>query len=402
VLKKVTQKPTGLFNRSRNMGEIGMKMHRKASVALAILLAIVFLLSFPAQSFAHETDTAEHLKKIERQGVTVVVDEKYNLMWEVKSTDPASPQYKDRLFTWQQALDYADYLNSIAYAGETDWRVPLAMEMSTLVDVGVGSPCIDTAMFPENGNKFYWTSSEYPPLPSVVQYTCFVSGNQFKWFKNGFMRVRCVSGGGWTALYPGNQSDFTVVNNGHDQTTVIDGLTGLEWEQKSWSGAEEATEGDANRELQNLSAIIATFPYSGTWSLYHEITASGFSYDQNQPSFNLFWSTLGLLGDLGTLMQYFGQANLKQAAGMLANGAGLGKRSFLTTFTYKNAIAYVQWLNDIDFAGHTDWRLPTVEENITIADWNRVPCIKEVFTPSNTWLFWTQTECPFEGRHYFT
>lgn len=76
-------------------------------------------------------------------------------------------------------------------------------------------------------------------------------------------------------------------------------------------------------------------------------------------------------------------------------------------FSQDQAVEYIEFLNNMNegsgFAGHNDWRLPTVNEIVTTTDWERIPCIQEQFSPTFTWLYRTKTQDPLDNdRHFFT
>lgn len=53
--------------------------------------------------------------------------------------------------------------------------------------------------------------------------------------------------------------------------------------------------------------------------------------------------------------------------------------------SYKNAMAYCETL---DYAGYTNWRLPTVPEFQKIVDMERIPTISTIFSHTATQCYW--------------
>ena len=352
---------------------------------------------------AYSTGTADHQIPVAIQGDPAVSDSRYNLIWEVKSANPDAINYKDRLFDWFDAQRYARHLNEISYAGQSDWRVPSAMEMATLIDTGVGEPCINTQAFPHNGNYHYWTSSQFPPLPSVATYTSFIAGAQFKWSKYGRMRGRCVAGGGWSASYPGNMDSFRLLEKLPGNPSVHDQVTGLEWETKAWHGDAARCHGQLFGQLKKVWQFPSHITQWGA-PLIDEYRRSGLIGDQ--------WASaipaLVALGfDMGYAAVVYPLGVCKELRKQpLSTKSLLGGRSYLNVYSYEQALEYVDSLNRMNggkgYAGHNDWRLPAMDEFITTADWNRVPCTKEVFSPSFPWLYWTATPVPEGSRHYWS
>ncbi len=67
---------------------------------------------------------------------------------------------------WQAALAHCD---GLSYAGKDDWRLPDAMEISTLVDEkkAITGPSINTVYFTDFDDSIgYWTSTTYPTNPT--------------------------------------------------------------------------------------------------------------------------------------------------------------------------------------------------------------------------------------------
>lgn len=364
----------------------------------AVLVIVLSCLLLPSALRAHEENTGRYLTGDLVPGV--VIDTRHNLMWELKT-----PENKDDLYTWQQAREYAWDLD---LAGFHDWRMPTAMELATLVDVGI-EPDIENEtgciaeIFPLNGPYHFWTASEFPPIPSVVQYTSFYNGSQFKWDKLGLLRVRCVRGAGWTANYPGTLLDgqaerFVIHEEVPDEVTVYDNVTGLEWEQKADHG-ESPPGAEIDELIYSLIDAAIQLPAWGEAILLDEFLVTGF-FDDQQAGF--LPNGLALMGDIPHLLLSFLPQLIDELADLQLEGQSLlGGRSFFMAYTYPEAEDFVeQELNAMEFAGRKDWRLPTVTELNTIVDYNRVPCIFEEFTPTFAWMFWTSTPTHDQERHY--
>lgn len=77
-------------------------------------------------------------------GNGTIRDKRTALTWE-KLSDDGSIHDKDNVYSWVQAFAKIDDLNTAAFAGATDWRLPNLFELQTLVDVGTAYPAIVAA-----------------------------------------------------------------------------------------------------------------------------------------------------------------------------------------------------------------------------------------------------------------
>ena len=128
---------------------------------------------------------------------------------------------------WEKALEWVAQKNATAYLGRTDWRLPNAKELQSIVDYNrspqkTASPAVSpmfevSAITVESGERnypFYWTSTTHQNVRGGFDavYICF--GDAFGYFKPpdalGTPRLMDVHGAGAQRSDPkaGDPSDF--------------------------------------------------------------------------------------------------------------------------------------------------------------------------------------------------
>lgn len=111
-----------------------------------------------------------------------VKDNRTGLVWEGKPTTgvrAAGNTYTN--YGDGRAGDASAYVNTVnatSLCGYTDWRLPTATELQSIVDYGVPypGPTIDTTWFVNTPNYAYWTSTAYVGISSVAWYVLFGYG----------------------------------------------------------------------------------------------------------------------------------------------------------------------------------------------------------------------------------
>jgi Protein of unknown function (DUF1566) len=96
-------------------------------------------------------------------GNGTVIDYSTNLMWQ-KSDSGSAP------IDWKNALAYCENLN---FAGHTDWRLPNAKELQSIVDYTRSpatsrTPAINPVFAYSNGEPYYWTSTTLAEVNPVT------------------------------------------------------------------------------------------------------------------------------------------------------------------------------------------------------------------------------------------
>jgi len=144
-------------------------------------------------------------------GDGTITDNATGLMWE-KLSDDDGIHDKDNTYTWDEAFGKMSDLNTAAFAGYGDWRVPNVRELMTLADfwrvpLGPGHPATDPIFHTGcnggctvlscscTGTEHYWTSSTYQLNPEHAWQVYFVVGFASATGKTVAQHVRGVRGG---------------------------------------------------------------------------------------------------------------------------------------------------------------------------------------------------------------
>ena len=113
----------------------------------------------------------------EDNGETIVHDTKTNLTWQ-------KTYVSDK--TWEEALSHCEQLN---YGGYSNWRLPNKNELTSLVNYGTHFPASD---FPNTPSESFWTSSTKVGSTSYAWSVKFDYGSVNSNTKSTKNRVRCV------------------------------------------------------------------------------------------------------------------------------------------------------------------------------------------------------------------
>jgi Protein of unknown function (DUF1566) len=145
-------------------------------------------------------------------GDGTVTDLNTGLVWE-KLSDDGTVHDKDNLYTWAGAFTgHVATLNAIRFAGHTDWRLPNARELESIVNYQTVNPIVSSA-FNTNcapgcpattcsctGLGDYWSSTSSVSVPSRAWFVSFQYGSVDAFSDNGIKSsagyVRAVRGGG--------------------------------------------------------------------------------------------------------------------------------------------------------------------------------------------------------------
>jgi len=204
---------------------------------------------------------------------TMVRDNVTGLIWEVKTNDGSvhdtDNKYNLTHFWPYSAYDFLSVLKSSEFGGYSDWRLPTAKELTSIVNMGMGTgdPFINTDYFPNTKATAYWSSTTNAFYGDHKWHVHFLNGS-FSYSRNNDLNyVRAVRG----------EKDSTsdhLVDNGDG--TITDTNTGLIWQKQSlasttnWEGAlnycENLTLADYDEwRLPNIKELQSIAEY-GDWN----------------------------------------------------------------------------------------------------------------------------------------
>lgn len=105
-----------------------------------------------------------------REDGLVVTDTATGLTWDRCAWGQTGPgcEGQGQVFRlWNDAMQVPTLANQMRHRGNHDWRIPNARELETLVKIDAVFPAIDTTVFPNTAQEFYWTSTQRPAIPTV-------------------------------------------------------------------------------------------------------------------------------------------------------------------------------------------------------------------------------------------
>ncbi|MFH0730516.1 MAG: DUF1566 domain-containing protein [Pseudomonadota bacterium] len=185
-------------------------------------------------------------------GWAMVRDNVTGLIWESKTED-GSIHDKDNRYIWYDpnpetnggdagedgdgtdTQDFIDALNSAAFGGFSDWRLPSLHEMRTIFDYGVHNPALDTQYFPNKPStteyeNFYWSTATHANGSAVAWFSVFYNGHCYYGAKSWTSLFARAVRGGQAGLLADSATPGRMIDNGDE--TITDSTTGLMWQKQ--------------------------------------------------------------------------------------------------------------------------------------------------------------------------
>lgn len=132
---------------------------RRTADCLLLLFLVVLCAAAPAladEAILVKLDAKGNELAADAGEWAMVRDRKTGLTWEAKTSD-GSVHDADNQYTWNEAREvFLAGLNSAAFGGYTDWRLPNDAEISSIMRWDREEPFVDTAFFPGIRPANYW------------------------------------------------------------------------------------------------------------------------------------------------------------------------------------------------------------------------------------------------------
>ena len=403
---------------------------------------------WPLPRFVNQTlDQAE-------DGLTGLVwPRNFNLIPAVNAGFDNDGTANDGMVTWQHALDFVSSLNTANYLGHNDWRLPTVTELRSLQDLSRTSPALPYAHpFLNVANNNYWSSTSYEGDHTQAWYADLNTGNVNVTAKSGNYYLVPVRGGvtnfaGADLLIP-RILGFSLVPAWEWLTVPITELTSVDnvgvtgWylsenatvpssAASGWLTAQPkqftfATSG--NKTLHawvkdaagNVSvaadATVVITPFSTVLPVQNVMQQTGQSacYDTGGTLLSAcdgsgqdgmerigtalptirFTKGVATMSDNLTGLVWAKDGNLVKDANPSFDTDGTAGDGYVT---WQHALDFIATLNQQNYRTFNDWRLPTVAELRTLADYSAGGSLNQALINAgfstalaNTW-YWSST-----------
>lgn len=117
-------------------------------------------------------------------GNGTITDNVTTLVWQKQDDGVAK--------AWADAITYCD---NLTLGGQTDWRLPVRIELVSIIDYGRSRPAINTTYFPNTTFTYYWSSTTNAGFTTGAWSVHFSEGSSDYWNKTDTYYARCVRGG---------------------------------------------------------------------------------------------------------------------------------------------------------------------------------------------------------------
>ena len=293
-------------------------------------------------------------------GDGTVTDTETGLMWQ-QNTAPDT-------YSWKQALAYCKNLDFASY---TDWRLPTAKELASLVDTSLYNPAINSTFFPGTVASAYWSSTWFNS--ENARYVDFKNGYvvwNYNYSQNYVRAVRMGQSGAFD-----NVTLWPVPDTG--QTTCSASTCYQPWQAFYGQDACYSINTPAYTKLDSgctALPVIAT-----NWAMVRD-AVTGLVWEEKH--------------NMDGVQNYADPNDADNTYSWYDNNSAINGGNAGTPGDGTDTMDFIKALNEANYGGFADWRLPTVKELLTIVDYGEFdPAINIVYFPNTiqTMPYWSST-----------
>ena len=287
-------------------------------------------------------------------------DQLTDLIWPIQgnimpSRDPGydtEGTTDDGIVTWQTALNYVNKLNAESYLGYNDWRLPNRNELRSLVNYNNVS--LESSGF-MNYCAAYWSSSTFSTAnPTVAANAWFVN------VRSGFVSLNAKTDTTYAFLC------VVPVRGGSNTAAAVIPQTG---------------------QTQCFDSAGLTIACSGTGQ------DGEFQLGAHWPATRFGTNADTTITDNLTGLAWAPNANVMPTRDP---GWDVDFSDNDGAVTWQHALDYIAKLNTENYLGHNDWRLPNVNEVLSLINYQTIPAdylttagfsnVSGLYWTSDTWL----------------
>jgi hypothetical protein len=310
-------------------------------------------------------------------GDGTVTDDGTGLMWQ-QSTAPGT-------YNWQKALDYCE---SLELAGYTDWRLPTAMELVSIVDATRYNPSIHLTYFPDTVPYDYWSSTTCAYDTSGAWDVYFLRGDVGYEHKSTGGRVRAVRSGQYGAF--DNLTLWPVPDTG--QITCYDTagtIISCPQPGQAFYGQDASYSINTPSYIKLGDNCMALPDNATTWAMVRD-GVTDLVWEEKHA-----WDNRANYADPNDADNTYTWYDNNSAT----NGGKEG-----TSGEGTDTMDFIRALNTANYGGASDWRMPTIIELQSIIDYDLSnPAINTVFFLNTVadW-YWSSTTAVYHtGKAWY-
>ena len=363
------------------MGTANLNRH-PWSLLIGLCLALAAGGALAAQTCKYDSIPATApASRFTDNGDGTVTDKATGLQWkrcsEGQTWDGATCTGSATQHTWKQALRLAD---GASYAGKDDWRLPNLKELASIVERACYGPAIDLVPFPGTPSNGYWPSSPNAYYAGSAWSVDFRHGSDGVYYKGSGFHVRLVRGGQALSLED-TGLDWWADGATNFLTSPPAGYPGQDASYGRDATQDHDADGHAGFSFTKLDANGKALAASAAaWSCVRdEVTG-------------LVWEAKTDDGGLRDKDFTYTWYNPDPAR----NGGFAGYEDGTDNCWNKarcDTDKFIADVNQAGLCGAGDWRLPTLEELHSIADYSRFLTIDTVYFPDigQEWWYWSSS-----------